>query len=134
MQTRLVSSGTSATRHLGGTLPNASSKTSDLVFSVGEKEFRAYKLILSIRGKKVYEIAKDCDSDVPIPLHSVSADIFKSILEFVRTVKTPEISRAKTLLPNFLLLPIAMIAYTSSFMSNLSLWTNSLQLRVRQSS
>jgi len=73
---------------------DASSETSDVGFSIGETVYRAHKTILSLRGKKLYEIANKCDSDNndrPIPILSMREEIFKSILEFIYTVKTPEI-------------------------------------------
>jgi hypothetical protein len=69
---------------------NASSETSDVVFSVGEMEYRAHKNILALRAKKLFEIAALVDSDVPIPISSVRGEIFKIILEFVYHVKTPD--------------------------------------------
>lgn len=77
-----------------------SETTSDVVvFSVGETLFRAHKTVLSLRGKKLYEIAKDCynDSgdDMPIRIdsdsNSLSADVFRIILEFAYTVRVPDI-------------------------------------------
>jgi hypothetical protein len=38
---------------------NASSETSDVAFSVGGAIYRAHKCILSLRGKKLYEIANE---------------------------------------------------------------------------
>lgn len=70
---------------------DASSDTSDVVFSVGESIFRVHKSILSLRGKKLYEIAMESDNDAPIPIHSTRKEIFKSFLDFVYTVKTPVI-------------------------------------------
>jgi len=92
----MESEGTSATNYFSGTLPRTIF-LSDIVFSVGEKEFRAHKNILYIRCKILYEIAKNYDNDDgPIQIHSVTAEIFKSILDFVYTMKTPEIEDEAT--------------------------------------
>jgi len=80
--------------------------TSDVAFSVGETVFWAHKSILSLRGKKLYELAEECNDDSdndendnqkhkhnkPIPIHAVRAEIFESLLAFVYTVATPEIN------------------------------------------
>lgn len=70
---------------------DASSETSDVAFSVGGTIYRAHKCILSLHGKKLYEIANEYDNDMPIPIHSVRKEIFKSILDVIYNVKTPEI-------------------------------------------
>lgn len=71
---------------------DASSKTADVVFCVGtSEEYHAHKNILSLRCKKLYEIAKECDNDVPIPIDSTRGKIFKSVLDFAYTAKLPEI-------------------------------------------
>ena len=76
---------------------DASSKTSDVVFFVGEKTFRARTHVLSLRCKKLYEIAKDFTNDTtPIESNSVRREIFKIILDFVYTVKQPDIEEEET--------------------------------------
>merc|ERR1711933_7906 len=76
---------------------DASSTTSDVVFSVGKDTYRAHKSILSLRCKKLYEMAEDSGNDTtPIPIVSIKGEIFKSILDFVYTVKTPEIHSEET--------------------------------------
>ena len=70
---------------------DASSETTDVLFSVGKKEFRAHRSILCLRCKKLYEIAKESKNDEPILISSMREDIFKTILEFAYTVKLPDI-------------------------------------------
>jgi len=72
---------------------DASSTTSDVVFSVGKTIYQAHTNILALRGKKLYEIANECDNtnDMPIPILSMREEIFKNILEFIYTVKMPEV-------------------------------------------
>lgn len=71
---------------------DGSSETSDVAFLVGETMYNAHKIILNLRCKKLYEISQECDDDdCPIPIYSVREEIFKNVLEFVYTVKTPEI-------------------------------------------
>ena len=72
---------------------DASSETSDVAFSVGETVYRAHKNILSVRAKKIYEMAEEYDNGVPVPIHSMRGEIFKSVLDFVYTGKTPKIER-----------------------------------------
>jgi hypothetical protein len=72
---------------------DASSETSDVAFSVGETIYRAHKNILSVRAKKIYEMAEECDNGGPVPIHSMRGEIFKSVLDFVYAVKTPEIEK-----------------------------------------
>ena len=75
---------------------DASSPTSDTVFSVGKATYRVHKNILSIRCKKLYELSKDSgDAEKPIPIASVKAEIFKYLLDFVYTVKAPDIKEEK---------------------------------------
>jgi hypothetical protein len=70
---------------------DASSEASDVVFSVGETTYQVHKIILSLRAKNLYEIAEESDNDSPIPIHSMTGEIFKSFLDFVYLVKTSEI-------------------------------------------
>eukprot|EP00531_Pseudo-nitzschia_arenysensis_P012534 CAMPEP_0116116004 /NCGR_PEP_ID=MMETSP0329-20121206/806_1 /TAXON_ID=697910 /ORGANISM="Pseudo-nitzschia arenysensis, Strain B593" /LENGTH=388 /DNA_ID=CAMNT_0003609469 /DNA_START=61 /DNA_END=1227 /DNA_ORIENTATION=+ len=71
---------------------DASSETADVTFSVGKKtEFRAHKNILALRCKKLYEITEGYEDDTPIIIDATSPKIFKSILDFVYTVKLPDI-------------------------------------------
>jgi hypothetical protein len=69
-------------------------KRPTLSFFVREMEYRAHKIILALRAKKLCEIARECDSDVPIripiPISSVRKEIFKIILDFVYHVKKPD--------------------------------------------
>merc|ERR1712174_68254 len=69
---------------------DGSSESSDVSFSVGNKTYRAHKNILSLRCKKLYEIAKESDDDttVPIQIPSVSEKTFENLLKFVYTVDT----------------------------------------------
>jgi len=68
---------------------DASSDISDVAFSVEGEIYKAHKSILALRCKKLYEIAKESDNDVPIPIHSERGIIFKGLLDFVYHVKTP---------------------------------------------
>jgi hypothetical protein len=70
---------------------DGASETSDVVFLVGEKMYTVHKCILSLRAKKLYEIAEECGDDVPIPINSVRGVIFKKILDFVYAVKISDI-------------------------------------------
>jgi len=72
------------------------SDTSDVVFAVGDATFGAHGVVLSRQCKKLYEIACEARNDTtPIPILSTSKDVFKSMLEFVYTVKTPDIEDEK---------------------------------------
>jgi len=88
---------------------NASSATADTVFSVGggdddEKSaataatssiYRVHKAVLSLRCKKLYEIAEgSCDENdsCPIRIPLIRARIFKSLLDFVYMVRLPEVT------------------------------------------
>ena len=70
---------------------DASSETADVAFSVKNKLFHAHKNILSLRCKKLYEIAKEWEDNEPVVINSTKEEIFKSILDFAYTVKEPEI-------------------------------------------
>ena len=70
---------------------DASSETADVFFSVGDTTYRAHKCLLSLRCKKLYEIAKDFDiNSAPIQICSVKKEIFKSILDFLYSVQPPK--------------------------------------------
>jgi len=72
---------------------DADSVTSDVVFSVGDVMYRAHRAVFSHQCKKLYEIAQESsNATTPIPILSTSKDAFKSILDFVYTVKTPDLS------------------------------------------
>ncbi len=70
---------------------NASSETADVIFSVRNNEYKAHKSILGLRCKKLFEIAKEYGPHQSIPIHSTSADVFKSILDFAYTMKLPNV-------------------------------------------
>ena len=78
----------------------AASETADVVFSVRGETFRAHRSVLLVRWKKMYEIAEEFGGfddetpvDQPIPIESVSAPVFKTLLEYAYTVRiTPEIA------------------------------------------
>ena len=70
---------------------DASSDTADVVFKVGEKEYHAHKSILSRRAKALFELCKEHEGEGPIPIPGVEEETFQKILEFVYTVKTPQI-------------------------------------------
>ena len=70
--------------------------TSDITFDVDGKEFHAHKSILSVRAETLFELANDDDNGrirdgKIVTIFSTEADIFEQILEYVYTVKTPEI-------------------------------------------
>ena len=71
--------------------------TSDIIFDVDGKEFHAHKSILSVRAETLVELTNDDDDNGRIrdgnivTILSTEADIFEQILEYVYTVKTPEI-------------------------------------------
>jgi len=78
---------------------NADSQTGDVVFSVGEYNimYKAHKSILAVQGKKLYELANENDDDTtPIPILCTKPEIFKSLLDFVYSVKTPDITNEET--------------------------------------
>ena len=70
---------------------DASSITSDVAFIVGKMEYQAHTNILSLRCKKLYEIVIECGGDGTISIDCTKEEIFKKILDFAYTVKTPEI-------------------------------------------
>ena len=70
--------------------------TSDITFDVDGKEFHAHKSILSVRAETLFELTNDDDNGRNrdgkiLTIFSTEADIFEQILEYVYTVKTPEI-------------------------------------------
>ena len=70
--------------------------TSDITFDVDGKEFHAHKSILSVRAETLFELTNDDDNGrirdgKIVTIFSTEADIFEQILEYVYTVKTPEI-------------------------------------------
>ncbi|OEU17934.1 hypothetical protein FRACYDRAFT_238364 [Fragilariopsis cylindrus CCMP1102] len=70
--------------------------TSDITFDVDGKEFHAHKSILSVRAETLFELTNDDDNGRSrdgkiVTIISTEADIFEQILEYVYTVKTPEI-------------------------------------------
>jgi hypothetical protein len=77
--------------------------TSDITFDIDGKEFHAHRSILSVRAETLFELTNDDDNgrirenkegydDGKIVLSKiVEGDIFEQILEFVYTVRTPEI-------------------------------------------
>ena len=70
--------------------------TSDITFDVDGKEFHAHKSILSVRAETLFELTNDDDNGRIrdgniVTIFSTEADIFEQILEYVYTVKTPEI-------------------------------------------
>ena len=74
---------------------DASSETSDAIFSVGETTHRAHKCILALKCKKLHELSSECSNDTPIPIPCVKENIFKTLLDFVYTVNTePNIESA----------------------------------------
>lgn len=73
-----------------------SARTSDVIFSVENRSFPVHRSILYLRAKKLFEIGKEYDEDRPISIDSVKGEIFKSVLEFVYTVKTPDIEDIDT--------------------------------------
>jgi len=73
---------------------DASSETSDAVFLVGDATYRAHKNILFLRCKKLYEMSEDFGTNDTIPIIPITftrGEVFKNVLDFVYTVKTPEI-------------------------------------------
>uniref|UniRef100_A0A7S4AE50 BTB domain-containing protein n=1 Tax=Pseudo-nitzschia australis TaxID=44445 RepID=A0A7S4AE50_9STRA len=70
---------------------DATSETADIIFDVGGKEYRAHKTILSVRAKTLFELSKEYEDHVPVPINFTRRETFKTILDFVYTVKTPEI-------------------------------------------
>ena len=70
---------------------NATSEISDVVFTVGERECHAHTLILSMKAKILFELSKEYKNDVPIRIHEVSEIVFGSLLDYVYSVKAPDI-------------------------------------------
>ena len=70
--------------------------TSDITFDVDGKKFHAHTSILSVRAETLFELTNDDDNGrirdgKIVTIFSTEADIFEQILEYVYTVKTPEI-------------------------------------------
>jgi len=64
----------------------------DVEFSVQSGTFRAHKSILFLKCKKLYEIAKESgNKEIPVAISSTGVYAFKCILEFIYTVKEPEL-------------------------------------------
>jgi speckle-type POZ protein len=75
-------------------LYHEASETADVVFNIGGMEYHAHKNILSRRAKTLFELSKDYNDDdreVAIPISDMKGEIFQKLLEFVYTVKTPEV-------------------------------------------
>jgi hypothetical protein len=74
---------------------DASSETSDAIFSVGEATYRAHKCIHALNCKKLHELSSEWSNDTPIPIPRVKGQIFKAVLDFVYGVNTePKIESA----------------------------------------
>jgi len=76
---------------LAGIYQDGSSETADTVFSVQGTTFSVHRIILSGSCQKLYEIAQDSSDGTTISIDSAGADAFKAILEYVYSVKTPDI-------------------------------------------
>ena len=76
-------------------LYHEASETADVVFNIGGMEYHAHKSILSRRAKTLFDLSKDYNNDddreVVIPISDMRGEIFQKLLEFVYTVKTPEV-------------------------------------------
>jgi hypothetical protein len=72
-------------------LYHEASETANVVFNIGGMEYHAHKSILSRRAKTLFELSKDDDREVVIPISDMRGEIFQKLLEFVYTVKTPEV-------------------------------------------
>ncbi|OEU07609.1 hypothetical protein FRACYDRAFT_251031 [Fragilariopsis cylindrus CCMP1102] len=77
-------------------LYHEASETADVVFNVGGMEYHAHTNILSRRAKTLFELSKDYNNDdddceVVIPISDMKGEVFQKLLEFVYTVKTPEV-------------------------------------------
>jgi hypothetical protein len=72
-------------------LYRTSESTSDITFVVDGKEFHAHKNILSLRAETLFELTKENDDDEGKIFIDMEGEIFEQILEYVYTVKTPEI-------------------------------------------
>ena len=64
-------------------------KQQRLFFCVDERVFRAHKSVLSLRCTKLYEIAKECEDDEQITIHSTETKVFKHVLDYAYTVRDP---------------------------------------------
>ena len=76
-------------------LYHEASKTADVFFNIGGMEYHAHKNILSRRAETLFELSKDYNNDdnceVVIPISDMRGEIFQKLLEYVYTVKTPEV-------------------------------------------
>jgi len=70
---------------------NATSESADAVFDVGGKEYRAHKNILCLRATTLFDLSTEHESFAPVPITNTEPETFKIILDFVYTVKMPEI-------------------------------------------
>ena len=81
-------------------LYHEASETADVVFNIGGMEYHAHKSILSRRAKTLFELSKDYNNDddreVVIPISDMRGEIFQKLLEFIYTVKTPEVKDVTT--------------------------------------
>jgi len=66
-------------------------ETLDICFKVGKVIHRAHRNILFLRGKKLYEITREYKNNAPIPIRCMRQTTFTSILEYIYTVKMPDI-------------------------------------------
>mmetsp|Transcript_2790 Transcript_2790/g.7668 ORF Transcript_2790/g.7668 Transcript_2790/m.7668 type:complete len:429 (-) Transcript_2790:2299-3585(-) len=78
-------------------------KTADVAFSVGGNIYRAHKNILSVQCKELYEISNEANggsgekNPTPISMDStVRSEIFEMLLEFLYTIKAPQIETEET--------------------------------------
>lgn len=62
------------------------SGTSDVVFEVYGHQFPAHKAILSAQAPFLYEICEEFENGATVPIHEVSPDTFRCVLEFVYTL------------------------------------------------
>ena len=70
---------------------NANSQTADVLFTVEGKEYHAHTAILSMTAKALFELSKGYKNDGPILINGISSGVFGMVLEYVYTVKTPDI-------------------------------------------
>eukprot|EP00536_Pseudo-nitzschia_multiseries_P004662 jgi/Psemu1/295646/fgenesh1_pm.79_\ len=75
---------------------NATSESADVVFDVGGKEYRVHKNILRLRAKTLFELSMEQEGYTPVPIINTRPETFKVVLDFVYTVKVPEVKNEDT--------------------------------------
>lgn len=75
---------------------NDTNETTDVAFDVGGTVFRAHACILFLKAGTLLELATGQKNGTPVSIPGIRGEIFRSILEFVYTVTTPQIVEEDT--------------------------------------